>query len=266
MVIKLTKENQIGKGDFSASEKRILGDCPTHWHEFYEIEYVTEGNGTCIINGESFKMQSGSLFFLTPVDFHSVKTDNAAVINVMFSPDSVNSSYLTPFTLLNSSKTTELSPDKCSFVETVLREIVKSQDNTLLCTALIEALLIKLSEDFLNNPYHNTDTLIQKMHFFIINHFKERITLDDMAYYAGITPSYASAVFKSQMQTGFKEYLNGLRFDYAKKLLIYSDLTVWQICTDCGFNDYPNFIRRFKSRFGVSPTEYRKLNVNQSNG
>lgn len=262
MIIKLTKENQIGKDEFSASKKHIKSNCDTHWHEFYEIEYVIDGGGTCIINGENFKMQSGSLFFLTPVDFHTVKTDNATVINIMFSSDSVNSAYLTPFTALNSCKSTVLSADKRIFAETVLSEIVNSQKNTALCTTLTEALLIKLSEDFSTEFYHNTNTLVQKLHFFIINHFKENITLDDIARYAGITPSYASAVFKSQMQIGIKNYLNGLRFDYAKKLLVYSDLTVLQICTDCGFNDYPNFIRHFKSHFGVSPAEYRKLNTN----
>ena len=55
-----------------------------------------------------------------------------------------------------------------------------------------------------------------------------------------------------------KEYLNNLRFEYAKKLLTESELTVQEVCDSCGFDDYPNFIRRFKNRFNMSPMQYKK--------
>ena len=96
------------------------------------------------------------------------------------------------------------------------------------------------------------------MTFYIINHFREKIGLNDIAAAVGITPNYASAVFKEEMQINIKKYLDDMRFNYAKKLLIYSDLTVQQICNDSGFEDCPNFIRRFKAKFGMPPIEFRK--------
>ena len=96
------------------------------------------------------------------------------------------------------------------------------------------------------------------MQFYIINHFREKVTLEDVAKYVGLTPTYASAVFKKEMDTNFKKYLNDLRFSYAKKLLTCSDMSVTQICGECGFEDYPNFIRRFRERFGMSPSQVRQ--------
>lgn len=232
-------------------------DCPVHWHEFYEIEYVLEGGGVCYINNQPFNMQKGNLFLMTPVDFHGVKTNNATVINIMFSADMVTPNCLAPYTTQNTPKMIALTPETTLFVESLLYEIVKEQKNIRFCSALLDTLLLKLSE-YIKKDCNSAQTLSQKMRFFVITNFREKITLKDMADAVGVTPSYASALFKAQTNMGFKQYLNALRFEYAKKLLIFSELTVQQICNDSGFDDYPNFIRRFKIRFGLSPTEYRK--------
>lgn len=56
-----------------------------------------------------------------------------------------------------------------------------------------------------------------------------------------------------------KKYLNNMRFEYAEKLIINSDMSIMQICKECGFNDYPNFVRRFKQHTGFYPLEYKKF-------
>lgn len=258
MIIKLTKEAEIGSGSISASKKRLNGDSATHWHEFYEIEYVLNGSGECRINSQMSEMGSGMLFFMTPVDFHTVKQANATVINVMFSSEMATQKVLLPFTSLAAPKAIEISPENRSFIETVLEEIVKNQNNQQICATLIDALLLKLAEYLNEQGQNSVYSHSQKMTFYIINHFREKIGLNDTAAAVGLTPSYASAIFKEQMQVSFKEYLDNMRFEYAKKLLLYSHLTVQQICNDSGFEDYPNFIRRFKAKFGMPPTEFRK--------
>ncbi len=258
MVSKLTKEKELGFGNISASKKHLDCDCQVHWHEFYEMEYVLEGEGECSINEQTYPLNHGTLFFMTPVDLHSVKTDDSTVINIMFSTDMVSPDVLSPYTATDALKAMKIDEEDLPFIESILFEIVKSQKNAKLCSTLMSALLIKL-EGYLTacekSPHH---TISQKMSFFIINHFREKITLSDVAKAVGITPVYASKIFKEQTQMGFKKYLNNLRFEYAKKLLNESELTVQQICDNCGFEDYPNFIRRFKKRFNMSPTKYKK--------
>lgn len=261
MIKKLTKQSLIGNGSISASKKQLTTDCATHWHEFYEIEYVISGQGTCFVNGEGYEMKAGCLFFMTPADFHAVQTKDATVINIMFSADMATQEYLSKYTELNVPKMIFLTGETHIFLEMVLLEIVKNKNNNELCSALIDTLLLKLSENFNTPTRSNTYTLAQKMCFYIINNFRTKITLDDMAKHIGLTPTYASTVFKAQNNMGFKQYLNNLRFEYSKNLLLYSNYTVQQICEDCGFDDYPNFIRRFKIRFGVSPTQFRKTHL-----
>ena len=258
MIVKLTKEAEIGNGSISASKKHLNSDCATHWHEFYEIEYVLNGSGECQINNSCFEIKNGMLFFMTPVDFHTVKGADATVINIMFSSEMTTQKNLLPFTNLVAPKAIEITSENCGFIETVLEEVIENKNNPQYCSALIDVLLLKLTERLNVVTQDKEYNHSQKMTFYIINHFREKIGLNDVAAAVGITPNYASAVFKEEMQINIKKYLDDMRFDYAKKLLIYSDLTVQQICNDSGFEDCPNFIRRFKAKFGMPPIEFRK--------
>ena len=101
-------------------------------------------------------------------------------------------------------------------------------------------------------------TTSKKALIYILNNFKNNISLSDTADYVGLSPAYFSALFKIENKVSFKQYVDDLRFDYAKKLLSNSDTSISEICKECGFDNYENFLRRFKTRFGVSPVTYRK--------
>ena len=94
--------------------------------------------------------------------------------------------------------------------------------------------------------------------FYLISNFRNNPTLAETAAYAGFSPTYFSSVFKRETGVSFKEYVDRLRFNYAKKLAETSDISVMEIAAESGFDDYPNFIRRFKARFGCTVSELRK--------
>lgn len=50
--------------------------CPLHWHSFYEVEFIVEGTSVQTINGYSYHQTPGFLSILTPNDFHHFKSDN----------------------------------------------------------------------------------------------------------------------------------------------------------------------------------------------
>lgn len=257
MIAGLDKNTTLGNASISASRKWIGGNCSAHWHEFYEMEYIISGNGTYTINGQPFPMKSGMLYFMTPTDFHSVYTEKAEIINVMFSESLVTSAYLAPFTYHAAPKTLPIPENMQDFFLMLLAEAVDFQENLTYSAALLDCLLLKLSRSLLSYEEDNWNSTAQKIHFYLINHFRDKVCLNDVAQYVGLTPTYVSAVFKKEMGNGFKKYLDKLRFAYARKLLLYSELSITQICGESGFEDYPNFIRRFKEHFGVTPTEMR---------
>ena len=56
----------------------------------------------------------------------------------------------------------------------------------------------------------------------------------------------------------FKKYVDNLRFEYALKLLTNTESNIYEVCKQSGFNNYENFIRRYKKKYGISPLEYKK--------
>ena len=88
--------------------------------------------------------------------------------------------------------------------------------------------------------------------------FREPLTLSYVARQAGLAQNYLSGKFHAYFGVAFKEYLIGLRLEYARKMLLYSHDTVTEICYDSGFRSFPHFLRSFKSCYGLSPGSCRK--------
>ncbi len=89
-------------------------------------------------------------------------------------------------------------------------------------------------------------------------HYREAVGLGDAAEAAGVNSTYLSYLFSQEMGIGFANYLLNLRMEHAKKLLRESNLKMWQVAEESGFNDYHYFSKVFKKAEGMSPAQYRK--------
>ena len=258
---RLAKDTLIGKKPISSSKKSIEGNHIPHFHDFYEIEYVISGSGVCTINGEKLQCTDGTLFFITPVDYHSVKTCGAEIFNIMFSEQLINFKQLEPFVRHSAPKAIAIQPHDRPFFEQVFTEIVENENNIEYSSSLMNCLLLKLAQLLPKTASDNLSDNLSKIHSYIINNYRKKITLDAVAAYVGLTPNYVSALFKNEMQIGFKAYLNSLRLEYAGKLLNSTEQSVKQICEESGFEDVPNFIKRYKAYYGMTPTMLRKKRI-----
>lgn len=88
-------------------------------------------------------------------------------------------------------------------------------------------------------------------------HYRDKITLDDLARKYGISKFYLSRQFKKHTGSPVGEYLIMLRINHAKELLKYSDCTISEIAGLCGVTNVSHFIRMFRDREGKTPLQYR---------
>ena len=65
-------------------------------------------------------------------------------------------------------------------------------------------------------------------------------------------------IFKREANTGVSEYINRRRLHKAKSLLKTTDMSIPEIASAVGFNDYNYFSRVYKKRYGKAPKFYRK--------
>jgi len=124
----------------------------------------------------------------------------------------------------------------------------------------IKALLTILLRDRSESPLQEEflTCVLQYIH----NHFAEKITLDDLAALEHISISYLCRQFKRQTGMTVITYINNLRIDTAKRLLLSTNFSVNEIAYQVGFESPKYFYRAFKSVVGDSPAafcrEYRK--------
>lgn len=93
---------------------------------------------------------------------------------------------------------------------------------------------------------------------YIQAHYRQRITLEDIAHHVHLHPNYLCALFREQTGKTVFEHLNWKRVHEASKLLRSTDLPITQIAARCGFQNANFFARKFKEYLGNTPTAYRK--------
>lgn len=97
-----------------------------------------------------------------------------------------------------------------------------------------------------------------KVYQYIVKNFTKQIKLEEVAGIIGLTPTAFCRYFKARTKKTFVEYLNDMRIGHAKKLLIDGRMKISTVAMESGFNNFSNFVGRFKKATNMLPSEYQK--------
>lgn len=92
---------------------------------------------------------------------------------------------------------------------------------------------------------------------FINKNYKEELSLEKVAEYLQLSPSYLSNLFKKETGQNFIDYVTEVRIGRAKFLLKTTDLKISEIAREAGYGDEYYFSKVFKKNVGESPLKYR---------
>lgn len=93
---------------------------------------------------------------------------------------------------------------------------------------------------------------------YIREHFAEDISVDAIAAQLNVSRTECFRCFKRFTHKTPVEYINEYRLTQAAKLLMETSSPVTSICAACGFSNSSYFSKRFKERYGDTPSRYRK--------
>lgn len=113
------------------------------------------------------------------------------------------------------------------------------------------------------NYLKNNNAVDKKYMSKILDYLKNNYTRSDIGIQSAseainISYSYMRKIFKEYMGSNFIDYLNSLRIEHAKKLLLETELTNNEIAEKVGYNNDLSFTRNFKKQEGITPGEYKK--------
>ena len=125
----------------------------------------------------------------------------------------------------------------------------------------LDALLRSVDRPKANVTSKVQDFYLREAINFIVAHYQEDITVEDIARQAGLNRSYFGKVFKAAMGKSPQQYLIGYRMNKAAELLKLTALSVGEVGRAVGYPNQLHFSRAFKNVYGTSPREWRKHNA-----
>lgn len=93
---------------------------------------------------------------------------------------------------------------------------------------------------------------------YVEEHYAENITLESIAAMVYMNPYYFSSFFKKHTGRNFKNYVTEVRMSHAQRLLLQSDLMIYEIADRVGYINARHFSDMFKKQFGKLPQEYKQ--------
>lgn len=88
-----------------------------------------------------------------------------------------------------------------------------------------------------------------------------RISLEDISSYVGMSRTYFCQFFKAHYKEGFSDHLTRVRVEKASVMLLYTDKQIPAIAQECGFKTVQYFTRAFKKVKGVTPGAFRRNSI-----
>lgn len=103
----------------------------------------------------------------------------------------------------------------------------------------------------------HADAIFQAIQY-INKNYAEKVSLDEVAGAVYLSPAYFSKIFKEEMKCNFNTYLNQIRIEKSKNLLLNSKFSLVEIAGMVGYEDQSYFTKVFKKIAGLSPGKYRE--------
>ncbi len=101
--------------------------------------------------------------------------------------------------------------------------------------------------------------IIKKVCAYVDENLSQDISLETAADFAGVSSFYLSKLFKEEKGETFINFISDKRLEKSRQLLSETNLSIKEITAEVGYNDQNYFSRIFKTKYGLSPKEYRKV-------
>lgn len=92
------------------------------------------------------------------------------------------------------------------------------------------------------------------------SNYDKNLSIEEIAMTVGISTSYLQHLFKQELNSSVKKYLNKIRIERAQKLIVETNYSIKQIATTVGYNTVQDFNKNFKVVCGKTPTEFKRDN------
>ena len=254
--------------------KTNLHNMQFHFHNDYEIIYVTNGQVRINVSGMEILMGKGDMIFLNKNANHNIDIIGdtytryiATISSKEFDKHFAESDLLSLFRYSPNQnyyhiQTANFS-DIANLFDKIMSESQKEPDRYTdeLITSYLREILIyawRLSGDkFVIND--DIKSKVFKVQNILENNYQTNITIEEICKTLYISTYYLTRNFTKHIGISPKQYLINIRLNNAGKLLKNTSMSIAEIAEKSGFQSTSNFISYFKKYFGITPRKFRDL-------
>lgn len=232
----------------------------------YLLHFVTRGKGIYRVRDIEYEVKPGEVFLIYPGDITVYRAD-----------------YDDPWTyrwMAFHGNEAETIMKRCGFtrecpvidyaqgdaerkerVDTLLLELIRRTAGKMQGEYGLKGYLYLIFEELLRSESPEADwgrQYVQKAKEYIAQNFSYDIKIKDVAAYVGVDRTYLYRLFVEYQGQAPYDYLLNLRFQEARNMLSFTDMSVTLIACSCGFKDSSAFCRHFRKAYGKSPLAYRR--------
>ena len=254
---------------------------PVHQHDFYEVYYFLGGSVEYSVEGRTYELKPGDLLLINPLELHQprIAPDQQDYERIVLW---INKNYLSELCFNKTSltrcfdssqpdHTNLLRPTKIqqSYISAMLDELITENTSdgyaveiaseAILLRFLVELNRLTIDSSSALRKDEASSSIIPDVLEYINKHFCEKLTLNEIADEFFVSKYYLSHAFNNVVGTSVHRYIVLKRLIHAKQMLL-SGIKSTTAATNCGFNDYAGFYRAFTAEYGVTPTEFVRIN------
>lgn len=275
-----TKQHGTVLFPFNIYPCNIPGDFPSvalHWHKSFELIYVKKGCGVVQLGSEHFSAAQGDIFIVPPDTLHALRGIEGVRMeyeNFICETELLGSGaadicareYLIPLAAGQLLRPVYIGPahEHYNAVRTCL---VQAED---LCEAKSPAyelgvkaamlhlvmLLIRMQPSLQPRETEETARLKRALGY-VQDNFARKLTVAETAEHCNLSASHFMRWFRAATGSSFSAYVKECRLSAAAERLRLTGDKILVIAHDTGYDSLANFNRQFKTRYGMTPAQYR---------
>ena len=246
-----------------------------HYHDFYEVFFFLGGNVEYRVEGRNYRLEPGDLLLINPQELHqpTVIPDTVYERIVLW----IDRNYLAGLSSPSLDLTTCFGGDSTGRINLLrpprVQQVALGQllsrlnreyrgqhpGGEIYAEGLVQQFLVEVNRLALQNSFRSRKLddpdLVTQVLAHIGIHYRESITLESLASAFYVSKYHLSHEFSHRVGTSVYRYVIFRRLMLAREL-IAGGAAPGEVYQSCGFGDYANFYRAFKSEYGISPRQF----------